>query len=99
MRTSAPESHGTQSSTSAQPSRACSSWMSLRAERPTDWTHNQLHKLIDYRTRKEVPTWFTTNCSLEELELLITPRCSSRLATRADVMARDRPGRGLRLCR
>lgn len=46
----------------------------------------QLHKLIDYRTRKELPTWFTTNCSLEELEQLLTPRCYSRLVYRADVL-------------
>jgi hypothetical protein len=58
----------------------------LGAERPTDWTHDQLHKLIDYRARKELPTWFTTNCSLEELEQLITPRCYSRLVYPAEVL-------------
>ena len=44
----------------------------LGAERPTEWTQDQLNKLIDSRARNELPTWFTTNCSLEELEQLIT---------------------------
>jgi DNA replication protein DnaC len=58
----------------------------LGAERPTEWTQEQLNKLIDYRARKELPTWFTTNCSLEELEQLLTPRCYSRLVYQADVL-------------
>lgn len=70
----------------------------LGAERPTEWTQEQLNKLIDYRARNELPTWFTTNCSLEELELLITPRCYSRLVYRADVL--EVTGEDLRrLCR
>jgi DNA replication protein DnaC len=58
----------------------------LGAERPTEWTQEQLNKLIDYRARNELPTWFTTNCSLEELEQLITPRCYSRLVYLAEVL-------------
>lgn len=58
----------------------------LGAERPTDWTQDQLSKLIDHRARNELPTWFTTNCSLEELEQIITKRCYSRLVYRADVI-------------
>jgi DNA replication protein DnaC len=49
------------------------------AERPTEWTQDQLNKLIDYRGRNELPAWFTTNCSLEELEQVLTPRTYSRL--------------------
>ena len=48
--------------------------------------------LIDSRTRNELPAWCTTNCSLEEWEQVIAPRCSLRRATLADVMARDRSG-------
>ena len=58
----------------------------LGAERPTDWTQDQLFKLIDGRARDELPTWFTTNCSLDELEQIITKRCYSRLVYRADVI-------------
>ena len=36
--------------------------------------------------RQELPTWFTTNCSLEELEQLITPRTYSRLVYQAAVL-------------
>ena len=56
------------------------------AERPTEWTQDQLNKLIDVRARQELPTWFTTNCSLEELEQLLTPRTYSRLVYRAEVL-------------
>ncbi len=58
----------------------------LGAERPTEWTQEQLNKLIDYRARNELPTWFTTNCSLEELEQLLTPRTYSRLLYQAEVL-------------
>ena len=56
------------------------------AERPTEWTQDQLNKLIDARARQELPTWFTTNCSLEELEPLLTPRGYSRLVYQASVL-------------
>ena len=59
----------------------------------------QLNKLIDYRARKELPAWFTINCSLEELEQLITPRCSSRLVHRADMLEVTGPDSGRKLCR
>jgi DNA replication protein DnaC len=62
------------------------------AERPTEWTQEQLNKLIDYRACNELPIWFTTNCSLKELEQVLTPRTSSRLVYQADVLEVTRPG-------
>lgn len=58
----------------------------LGAERPTDWTKEQLNKLIDARARADLPTWFTTNCSLKELEQIISARCYSRLVYRAHMI-------------
>ena len=86
MKIHAPVSRATPSSSSARPRHVCSSSMRLRAERPTEWTQDQFNTLIDSRACKALPTWFTTNCSLEELEHLITPRTYSRLVYEADVL-------------
>jgi hypothetical protein len=73
-------------SSSALPKRAC--WCRVvweRSGRPSG-REDQLNKLIDVRARNELPTWFTTNCSLEELEQLLTPRSYSCLVYQADVL-------------
>ena len=37
------------------------------AERGTEWTEEQLYKLLDYRTVNEIPTVITSNCRPDEL--------------------------------
>ena len=73
--------------------------MSLRAERPTEWTQEQPSNLIDDRARSELQPGSPRIVRSQVLEQLITPRCYSRLDNPADVMASDRPRLGTKLCR
>lgn len=51
----------------------------IGAHKPTDWVEEQLYSLIDQRYRMQRSTFFTTNCTLEELEVQIGPRSVSRI--------------------
>lgn len=51
----------------------------IGAESPTDWVKEQLYALIDVRYRMKRSTFFTTNCSLDQLEGQIGDRTFSRI--------------------
>lgn len=51
----------------------------IGAQKPTDWVEEQLYSLIDLRYRMQRSTFFTTNCSLKQLEGQIGYRCVSRI--------------------
>lgn len=51
----------------------------IGAEKSTEWVHETLFVLINYRYEQMLPTIFTTNCSLEELEEKLGKRITSRI--------------------
>lgn len=51
----------------------------IGAQKPTDWVEEQLYSLIDLRYRMQRSTFFTTNCSLQQLGDQIGYRCVSRI--------------------
>jgi len=51
----------------------------IGAETPTDWVQEQLCGLIDRRYRAQLTTFFTTNCSMLQLEEQIGERVVSRM--------------------
>src|ERR1051326_6783034 len=74
-----------------------------RSGRPSG-REDQLNKLIDVRARDDRQPWFPPDCSLKELEQLLTLRTSSRLVYRANVLevtgpdpARSCASKGVRL--
>ena len=56
----------------------------MGAEKRTEWVEEQLYGLIDFRYRSRRSTFFTTNCSLTELEERIGKRAMSRIAETCD---------------
>lgn len=51
----------------------------IGAEKPSDWVEEQLYGLIDLRYRMQRSTFFTTNCTLKQLEAQIGGRSVSRI--------------------
>lgn len=51
----------------------------IGAEKPSEWVEEQLYALIDLRYRKQRSTFFTTNCTLKQLEGQIGSRSVSRI--------------------
>lgn len=51
----------------------------IGAEKPSSWVEEQLYSIIDLRYRMKRSTFFTTNCSLKELETRIGSRSVSRI--------------------
>lgn len=52
----------------------------IGAEKPSEWVRETLFVLINYRYEHLLPTIFTTNYSLDELEYRLGGRISSRIA-------------------
>ncbi len=52
----------------------------IGAEKHTDWTESTLYTIIDRRHSNLLPTIYTSNLSLEELDSHLGPRIASRLA-------------------
>ncbi len=52
----------------------------IGAEKPSEWVRETLFILINHRYEHLLPTIFTTNCSLDELEQRLGGRISSRIA-------------------
>lgn len=51
----------------------------IGAEKPSEWVEEQLYALIDLRYRMQRSTFFTTNCTLKQLESQISCRSVSRI--------------------
>lgn len=51
----------------------------LGAEKSSEWVQETLFVLVNYRYEQMLPTIFTTNCSLEELEEKVGKRITSRI--------------------
>lgn len=51
----------------------------IGAEKPSEWVQEQLYALIDLRYRMQRSTFFTTNCTLKQLESQIGSRIVSRI--------------------
>ena len=51
----------------------------IGAERSSEWVQETLFVLLNYRYEELLPTIFTTNCSLDELEAKLGERISSRI--------------------
>ncbi|MEN6326034.1 MAG: ATP-binding protein [Syntrophomonas sp.] len=51
----------------------------IGAEKPSEWVEEQLYALIDLRYRMQRSTFFTTNCTLKQLEGQIGCRSVSRI--------------------
>jgi DNA replication protein DnaC len=51
----------------------------IGAEKPSEWVEEQLYALIDLRYRMQRSTFFTTNCTLKQLEGQIGSRSVSRI--------------------
>jgi DNA replication protein DnaC len=51
----------------------------LGSERPTEWTHEQLFRLADYRNVRRLPVILTTNLTGEQLRKRYDPRTIDRL--------------------
>lgn len=52
----------------------------IGAEKPSEWVRETLFVLINHRYENLLPTIFTTNCNLDELEQRLGGRISSRIA-------------------
>lgn len=65
----------------------------VAAERPTDWTAERFHAVVNRRWLEERPTVFTSNLSPKDLEQHVGPRTYSRMtggAVRIPMIGRDR---------
>ena len=51
----------------------------IGAEKPSEWVEEQLYGIIDLRYRMQRSTFFTTNCTLKQLENQIGSRVVSRI--------------------
>ncbi|WP_088227714.1 ATP-binding protein [Desulfosporosinus sp. FKB] len=51
----------------------------LGAHNYTDWTRNRLYSIINYRMNDQLPTIFTSNLTLEEMEEYLGVRTTSRI--------------------
>ncbi|AFM41872.1 DNA replication protein [Desulfosporosinus acidiphilus SJ4] len=51
----------------------------LGAHNYTDWTRNRLYSIINYRMNEQLPTIFTSNLTLEEMEEYLGVRTTSRI--------------------
>jgi len=51
----------------------------IGAEKPSEWVEEQLYGIIDLRYRMQRSTFFTTNCTLKQLENQIGCRVVSRI--------------------
>ncbi|KLU67762.1 primosomal protein DnaI [Desulfosporosinus acididurans] len=51
----------------------------LGAHNYTDWTRNRLYSIINYRMNDQLPTIFTSNLTLEEMEEYLGIRTTSRI--------------------
>lgn len=51
----------------------------IGAEKPSEWVEEQLYAIIDLRYRMQRSTFFTTNCTLKQLEGQIGGRVVSRI--------------------
>lgn len=56
----------------------------IGAEKPSEWVQEQLYALIDLRYRMQRSTFFTTNCTLKQLESQIGSRIVSRIFEMCD---------------
>lgn len=52
----------------------------IGAEKSTEWSITTLYLIIDRRTSEELPTIYTTNLSLEEIDTKLSSRIASRMA-------------------
>lgn len=68
----------------------------LGAEKATEWVVETLHKIIDKRYREVLPTYITSNNSLDELAGRVGDRIPSRLAEMCDIIKLDGPDRRLK---
>jgi DNA replication protein DnaC len=62
----------------------------IGAEKSTDWTMERLYMIINHRNDALLPTIYTTNLSLPEIEQHLGPRIASRIA-QATVITLDLP--------
>jgi DNA replication protein DnaC len=62
----------------------------IGAEKSTDWSIRILYMIIDRRNREMLPTIYTTNLSLSEIEEYLGPRIASRMA-QSTVITLDLP--------
>ena len=51
----------------------------IGAEKPSEWAEEKLYAIIDMRYRMKRSTFFTTNCTIKELEQQIGSRSVSRI--------------------
>lgn len=51
----------------------------IGAEKPTEWVRETLYLLIDHRSEEQLPTIFTTNCTMNELADKLGDRIASRI--------------------
>jgi DNA replication protein DnaC len=52
----------------------------IGAEKSAEWSITTLYLIIDRRTSEELPTIYTTNLSLEEIDTKLSSRIASRMA-------------------
>ena len=58
----------------------------LGAEKQTDWVLEILYRLINYRYEQMLPTFFSSNYSLQELSEKIGDRVVSRIVEKCDIV-------------
>ena len=52
----------------------------IGAEKPSEWVRETLAVIIHHRLNAEMPTFYTSNCTIEELQALLGERIVSRIA-------------------
>ncbi len=62
----------------------------IGAEKTTPWAMETLYIIIDRRSREKLPTIYTTNLTLSEIEQHLGPRIASRMA-QSTVITLDMP--------
>ena len=61
----------------------------IGAEKPSEWVQETLFILVNYRYEQMLPTIFTSNCGLDELEERIGKRIVSRMVEMCRCISMD----------
>jgi DNA replication protein DnaC len=68
----------------------------IGSEKPTEWALQTFYSLINTRYEQDLPTIFTSNCSIEELADRLGDRIASRIVEMCDIIKLDGEDRRLK---
>lgn len=61
----------------------------LGAEKTTEWVRERFYEIINYRINNELSTFYSSNLSIEDLEIKLGSRIISRLGFKAKIIKLD----------